>query len=553
MKLLAETTTSLIMLAFLALPGSASVAVADPPADPLSQPLADPGPVAAPAVRANVAAAFTLFELDGNATQEAVPSPDDWQFLYANGGNTGGHSVAFTGIVADPGNLTIFDGGKKDIQDIPQWGFKNAGGFPDKNDITNAYAAAYEDISGDLIVYFGADRFSNSGDAYLGFWFFKDRVGLNQATGKFSGKHQVGDVLVIVNYPQGANTMPELKVLEWNPPLQDVATNLRLLHSNVGPVCSVDPPSTVCATTNLLGTPSPWPYAPKSGPANFFPPESFFEGGINLTKVLKENTCFSSFMAETRSSTSVSATLKDFVLGDFPVCALEIKKTCKVVDISSDFSKFLVDFEATVENAGAGTFSAGSKLTVTDDAGTPENTADDVQLVTYLSTPLAPKQTVSVSGQFESANNPPHNTLRAVIETPKVTVQSGPYSVECEKLVLNPALELSKSCSLALESLGGMLVVRVDFKGHVKNTGELPLVVTVVDDKAGTVLSATLMVPDQKIELSGFYYPTSANGGVTDPDSAVFSDKFTATGMNPLLANPVIEMVSANCPLCPCK
>jgi hypothetical protein len=40
---------------------------------------------------------------------------------------------------------------------------------------------------------------------------------------------------------------------------------------------------------------------------------------------------------------------------------------------------------------------------------------------------------------------------------------------------------------------------------------------------------------------------------VTDPDAAMFDDTFTATGTSPLLGEPVVEMVSANCPLCPCK
>jgi hypothetical protein len=541
----------LVALALVAVTAAPAATPADPPGQPpVGPPVAPAAPAALPAA---APAVFTLFELDGNATQDAVPAPDDWELLYDLGNDTGGHSVAFSGIVADPGNATIFDGGRKDTQDITQWGFKNAGGFPDKNDITNAYAAAYEDAGGDLIVYFGADRFANAGDAFLGFWFFKGKVGLDETTGKFIGQHQVGDALVLVNYPQGATAMPELSVLEWNPALADVATNLRLLYSNVGPVCSTDPPATVCATTNAASTPAPWPYVPKSGPPGAFPPESFFEGGINLSRVLQQNACFSSFMAETRSSTSITATLKDFVLGDFPVCSLEIEKTCEVVDISPDFTTFLVDFEATVVNTGAGTFDAGSELTITDDAGTPDDASDDVELVQSLAVPLGPQESVTVSGQFQSASNPPYNTIRAVIETLQVVVQSDPYSVECVELELDPALELSKSCSLALEPMGGMLVVRVDFIGHVKNTGDIPLLVTVVDDEAGTVLAPTMMVPDQSIALSGFYYPAAAKGGVTDPDAAMFDDTFTATGTNPLLGEPVVEMVSANCPLCPCK
>ena len=47
--------------------------------------------------------------------------------------------------------------------------------MPDKDDLTHAYAAAYNENS-DLLLYFGADRISNVGDAFMGFWFFKQKV-----------------------------------------------------------------------------------------------------------------------------------------------------------------------------------------------------------------------------------------------------------------------------------------------------------------------------------------------------------------------------------------
>ena len=53
----------------------------------------------------------------------------------------GGSANVFTGINSDPAPQTIFTGGRKDIQDIPDWGWKD-GSVPDKDDITNAYDAA---------------------------------------------------------------------------------------------------------------------------------------------------------------------------------------------------------------------------------------------------------------------------------------------------------------------------------------------------------------------------------------------------------------------------
>jgi hypothetical protein len=79
-----------------------------------------------------------LFELDANVHDQAAAG-DDWSNIHA------GTNGAFTdtGIVADPAPQTIFTGGgSKDDLDIPQWKHKN-GSVPDKDDITNAYAAAY--------------------------------------------------------------------------------------------------------------------------------------------------------------------------------------------------------------------------------------------------------------------------------------------------------------------------------------------------------------------------------------------------------------------------
>ena len=64
-----------------------------------------------------------------------------------------------------PRPAPIHAGGSKDDLDISQW-LWNPGEPLDKDDITNAYAAAYTNTTdtgnnnvGDLIVYFGLDRF----------------------------------------------------------------------------------------------------------------------------------------------------------------------------------------------------------------------------------------------------------------------------------------------------------------------------------------------------------------------------------------------------------
>lgn len=296
-----------------------------------------------------------LFELDANAVEDGTPPPDDWATLCdpvavpggpcQNPNGSGGDAFAFTGIDADPAPASIFDGGKKDIQDISAWSHKD-GAVPDKSDITNAYAAAYlvpaanataTHQEGDLVIYFGADRIINVGDTFMGFWFFKDAVSANP-DGTFSGVHMPGDTLVLVNFPQANNAVPLIQVVEWdpscskadsnNPQVNDCAAkNLRLRFgvSGAGAICNSDNPQEACAITNDMTEDAPWPYVSKDGFVNQFPFETFFEGGINISEVIGGDTCFASFMAETRSSSSFTASLKDFVISDFPVCGTSLR------------------------------------------------------------------------------------------------------------------------------------------------------------------------------------------------------------------------------------
>jgi hypothetical protein len=81
-----------------------------------------------------------------------------------------------------------------------------------------------------------------------------------------------------------------------------------------------------CATVNQGDTSAPWPYTPKFGSPGVFPQGSFFEGRINITRLVPEAGCFTTFLAETRSSTPFDARLKDLKLGEFELC--EITRNC---------------------------------------------------------------------------------------------------------------------------------------------------------------------------------------------------------------------------------
>lgn len=286
------------------------------------------------------------FELDGNPTQ--TTTLDDWNnvFQLPQSGNplvypnprgtpvTGdGETFVFDGATL-PGSkeTSAWKGSNKDIDLISTWEYESSKVTPDKDNITNAYAKAYRvdhDGSGatpdHLVIYFGADRFANNGDAALGFWFFRNNVSLGP-NGQFTGEHVVGDILVQVDFVGGGSSS-EVQIFRWVGSGGDFGAleEIEFAAANGLTVCTAD--DAACAITNNAATASPWAYTPKSGSAGIFPQESFFEAGIDITQLVGE-VCFSSFMAETRSSHSETAELKDFALGDFDLCSIDVEKVC---------------------------------------------------------------------------------------------------------------------------------------------------------------------------------------------------------------------------------
>ena len=172
---------------------------------------------------------LSTFELDGNAqtgvlgTSGSTTTSHDWDQVYAdvqNKTNTSG-SIGTPVFVHDPVNTTsdnIFTGGSsKDIHGVSQWQWKN-GKPQNKDDIADAFAAAYTDTgpgptTGDTILYTGLDRYSNNGNATVGFWFFQNPVSVN-ANGTFSGTHTPGDLLLVIDFSTGGGT-PTVNTYEW--------------------------------------------------------------------------------------------------------------------------------------------------------------------------------------------------------------------------------------------------------------------------------------------------------------------------------------------------
>ena len=288
-----------------------------------------------------------IFELDGNALDEATAG-DDWQ----NGTPGAAASLFIPGSVEKDGVDTTYfaQGGSKDHHDIDEWHYSATDVAPDKDELIDVFAAAYDTAEG-TAVYFGADKFDDSGDAQIGFWFFQGAVSLG-ANGLFNGVHTVGDVLVLSDFTNGG-AVDLICVYEWNPPGDDIAdgvpvdtgcdTGDNLTLAAAGAECDVSGPDgefDVCAVVNAGTETAPWPFVNKDG-ATSFGAGQFFEGGINLDELFGGDApCFSGFLAETRSSQEVEAQLKDFALGTL--------NTCEPPEIETQVSDSIIDMGESV-------------------------------------------------------------------------------------------------------------------------------------------------------------------------------------------------------------
>jgi hypothetical protein len=364
----------------------------------------------------------SVFEVDGNIVDPDAALPDDWSSVNCGGGNADDSSFVHDGT----GTSIFTQGGSKDPNDVSQWRHKN-GAVPDKDDIVNAYAAKYTGIpNGDTIISFGADRFDASGDAFIGFWIFQQNV-YAAADGRFRAQigavpaasdplanHVVGDVLVLVNFVGGGDVgIPD--VFEWT-----ASGLVPITGSAVGATNGAD----IGGQTIPVTCQASWQYTPKSGPAGTIPVAGFFEGAINISAFeALRGTCFNSFLLETRSSTSVSAQLKDFSFGSLDTCAsLEVSKT-------ADDTSVCVGTETTYTYTVHNTSSSQLTVTLRDDNETPALLTDDLDVAAgcaqigngvYTTFNLTPDDGVAGSGT-DQATYTCSRTLGAGTHTNVVT------------------------------------------------------------------------------------------------------------------------------------
>ncbi|MEW5991017.1 MAG: prealbumin-like fold domain-containing protein [Chloroflexota bacterium] len=340
-------------------------------------------------------------ELDGNIFDDSgAGDPRDWESIFdANGdevaGNLPAGALDTTGVLDDfvPGasgpDPSYHEPSNKDDQAIDGtggsevWGCTSVANPTDKTDLVNAYGIAVTgdaatgdgDTADDQLFYFGVERYDNSGDAFIGLWLFQDDVTCNEATGKFEGSKQTGDILVLANFTGGGSDAT-VQLFKYTAGAGTSAGTFDLLGA--GGACEdsltgdqTSPENDLCATINDTNSfVTPWAMEDKTKPgpptpdtANEVDPDQFVEGGVNLTDIFAATAgtpppCFGSFLAETRSSSSLDATLKDFTLGDLNFCDVDISITPTETNEVGEQHTFTVDVDQLI-GSGSGPATVG--------------------------------------------------------------------------------------------------------------------------------------------------------------------------------------------------
>lgn len=308
----------------------------------------DSNPATAPSTPGGQALDWeSLFNADGTPTSEIDPAAvdgfNDGDFVRdfrskaaRSESCTAEAALSSSGSIFCTNDFTTFATGSKDSLDITEWQCNRDNNVNSKIDIMNAYAAQYITTGGDRIMYFGLDKNKDNGNNNVAFWFLRTQTDCSSSGGAvdFSGTgHADGDVLVVSAFTNGGG-VSNIDAYRWdgtddcidNPDEPGACDGLPV---SSGGDCKAAPAlDGVCATTNSGPTEendnitTSWLTSDGTlGVGHTVVPPDFFEGGINLTEVFGDApSCFNVFIANTRSSQSLTATLFDFARGQLGGC-----------------------------------------------------------------------------------------------------------------------------------------------------------------------------------------------------------------------------------------
>jgi len=465
----------------------------------------------------------------------------------------------------------------------------------------------------------GAERFSVNGDANIGIWFFQQDVHPIPGGSTFTGNHVNNDVFMVSAFT-GGGVAPTISVYIWDttctgadqaynsatpsksPNLVCAGKNVRYVSSFVSLCSDIQTggsnvsSSPACAVTNQVAITTNWP-SPAKGGGTQLPAQTFFTGGIDLSYVfehilgISSAPCFSSFLFDTRTSQSLSATVKDFLSGGFPECHVSVTKTYTCNSFNAD-NTFNYSYQGSVTNDGGGTL-FNVQATDTPVGGTAVTyncgSLSKGQSKTFPS--AACPQPGGTTNTLTTSTHPASNVADASAQTSSsggTTITATTGSVASTDLIVNGVnqcsprvdIDVSKSCVTAFQASGSNIVVRVDYTGTVTNTGTLNLRSWQVTDAVlgggsggGPFNSTALLAPGASICYTNLgvcpnltaptgvssgtptgaasYFPSSADAFGLTAGRIQFTDTVTATGVASNGSNVGPKTASAMCVICP--
>ena len=315
----------------------------------------------------NVGGSIQTFDWDSFFNASGNPSPvlpDGSRPGFTNSAFSKDFSTNADGSFNTADHTTFATGSKDTLNITPGWQCNFDNNVNSKIDIMNAYALAYTNpANSHQILYFAMERNANTGDGNVAFWFLQDNAQCVSAgpSTPFTGNHVDGDLLVVSSFTSGGG-VSTIDVYRWNGGASGSLGTTSVAH---GVDCKVTfGNDSVCATTNSgtlpINTPitTPWPTSNKQdGPGNTLRTAEFFEGGIDLTANNLGGKCFNVFIADTRSSQSLTATLFDFARGVLGECGVSVTTTPSQTTrqlSSPDPITDLADISGTTSSGGTG-------------------------------------------------------------------------------------------------------------------------------------------------------------------------------------------------------
>jgi hypothetical protein len=275
--------------------------------------------------------------------------------------------------------------------------------------------------------------------------------------------------------------------------------------------------------------------------------------------------CFSSFLAETRSSSSITAQLKDFAEGSFQLCRIDVTKNCNFVGVINGGTALQYTFSGTVTNNGAGTV---YDVEVVDTPGNATGTQTPANPIPVVPSTLGPGASGTWSATFVTTalSFTDEALARAASAPGGAKTVTDTTTAPCQGTV-SSAISITKECvpGTTLVDIGNNVVVEAGVSGQVTNNGQSRLTgITLAHNPAATVtLASSTLNPGESTSWSATYQPAAiTSGDGTIPGRYFFDDTIRVTAATPAVGpspSPVggcpdandLACAGASCPICP--